>query len=109
MMVTLENSDSVEEAALHAVYSEIDGFLASSPTLEQIAAFQFSSKVIGFVQVMVDRNRRRGLTQKQQANFDQYEEDIFDQYEAIEDILAFVKVRAYANDRAKEKKANRDD
>lgn len=53
-------------------YSEVLGFLASGPTLKQIAEFKVSQALQDRVEELLDKNREEGLTEQERTEMDTY-------------------------------------
>jgi hypothetical protein len=58
----------------HLVFEEMLDFLASGPTPEQITAFKISPSAQERLEELLDKNREQGLTGKEAAELDVYEQ-----------------------------------
>jgi hypothetical protein len=82
-------SDVTKTVSLTFVYEELAEFFASAPTVQQITELQLSPEADQFLSDLLEANRTRGLLPDEKA--------VLDQYTAIERLMQFIKLRAFAN------------
>jgi hypothetical protein len=73
---------------LKTLYDEIAEFFASTPSVEQIAAYRLSDDSEQLISALLEANRTRGLTPDERA--------ALDEYTRIERLMQAIKVRAFA-------------
>jgi hypothetical protein len=67
-----QSSEGRERSIDSPGYSEVLDFLASGPTLEQIAEFKASPSLQDRVEELLDKNRENGLTEQEAAEMNTF-------------------------------------
>jgi hypothetical protein len=76
----------MENLEISTIVDEILDFLASTPTPEQIVAYQPSKTVQGRLRALLNKKQSSGLTPEEQAEFDEFTQ--------INHFMSLLKIRA---------------